>query len=187
VKIDVTVPTNGAEWMSVQADTGKAWSTGSLRRRFISPELVSGTVLVSMVIAVADESGGILDVFAITVLSLVVFWLTEVFAHTVATQRRRTDAEAVSLRASIRSALRDSEGLLLAGILPLIFLLLGLIGMRGGAVAYWTALWMQVAVLAVVGWIAFGGPRVAWYWRVCGALATAALGLLAILLKILVH
>ena len=173
--------------MHVVTEAGTPWSTGSLRRRFITTELVSGTVLVSMVIAVADESGGILDVFAITILSLLVFWLTEVFAHTVAAQRRRGDTDEVSLSASIRAALADSWGLLLAGIPPLIFLLLGLFGLRGGAVAYWAALWVEVALLAVVGWIAFGGPLVAWYWRICGALSTAALGLLAILLKILVH
>ena len=172
--------------MSVVTETGTSWTTGSLRP-FITTELVSGTVLVSMVIAVADESGGILDVFAITVLSLLVFWLTEVFAHTVATQRRRSDTDAVSLKASIRAGLAASWGLLLAGIPPLIFLLLGLFGLHDGAVAYWAALWVEVALLAVVGWIAFGGPRIAWYWRVCGALATATLGLLAILLKILVH
>ncbi|MBX0300889.1 hypothetical protein K2F54_12975 [Cryobacterium sp. 1639] len=171
----------------MHADTGKPWTTATLRRRFITTELVSGAVLVSVVIAVADESGGILDVFAITVLSLIIFWLTEVFAHTVAAQRRRRDTDVLSVRSSVRAAVADSRGLLLAGIPPLIFLLLGLVGVGDGEVAYWTALWVQVALLAVVGWIAFGGPRIAWYWRVGGALATAGLGMLAILLKILVH
>jgi hypothetical protein len=173
--------------MNVVTSTGKPWSTGNLRRRFITPELVSGAVLVSVVIAVADEAGGILDVFTITILSLLVFWATEVFADTVAAQRRRPDTDPVSVRASIRTAMADSRGLLYAGIPPLVFLLLGLVGMRGGQVAYWAALWVQVGLLALVGWIAFGGGRIPWYGRVCGSLATAALGMLAILLKILVH
>jgi len=177
----------GAEWIPVDVDTTRPWSSAWLRREFVTQELISGTVLVSVVIAVANESGGILDVFAITLFSVLIFWATEVFAHTVAAQRRRPDTESVRVRASVRSALKDSRGLLLAGIPPLIFLLLGLVGMRGGEVAYWTALWVEVAILAAAGWIAFGGLRVAWYWRVCGALATAALGLLAMLLKILVH
>lgn len=171
----------------MDVDSTKRWSTGRLRREFISQELVSGTVLVSVVIAVADESGGILDVFAITLLSVLVFWATEVFALTVAAQRRRPDTETVRVRASVRAALTDSRGLLLAGIPPLVFLLLGIVGMRGGEVAYWSALWVEVVILALVGWIAFGGLRVAWYWRICGALATATLGFLAMLLKILVH
>ncbi|TFB98710.1 hypothetical protein E3O42_15200 [Cryobacterium adonitolivorans] len=171
----------------MNVDTTKPWSTARLRERFITPELVSGTVLVSVVIAVADESGGILDVFAITLISVLVFWATEVFAHAVAAQRRRPDTETVQVRASVRLALHSSQGLLLAGIPPLIFLLFGLVGVRDGEVAYWTALWVEVAILAAVGWIAFGGFKVAWYWRVCGSLATAALGMLAMLLKILVH
>ena len=163
------------------------WSTATLRQRFITPELISGSVLVCVVIAVADEQGGILDVFAITLCSVLVFWATEVFAHTVAAQRRRRDTETVRLSVSVRSAITDSHGLLLAGILPMVFLLLGLFGVQEGAVAYWTALWIEVALLAAVGWIAFGGAQIAWYWRACGALATAALGLFAVLLKILVH
>lgn len=163
------------------------WSEEGLRRRFISPELVSGIVLVSVVIAVANESSGILDVFAITILSVLVFWATEVFAHTVAAQRRRGDHEEVQLSASLRHALRESRGFLYAGILPTVFLLLGLFGTHEGEVAYWTALWVQVGLLGVIGWIAFGGRGIRWYWRVCGALATAALGMLAIGLKIFVH
>lgn len=171
----------------MDAGSARPWSSAWLRREFVTQELISGTVLVSVVIAVADEAGGILDVFAITLLSVLIFWATEVFAHTIAAQRRRPDTETVRVGASVRRAVRDSRGLLFAGIPPLIFLLLGLFGMRGGEVAYWTALWVEVVVLAAAGWVAFGGLRVAWYGRVGGALATAALGLLAMLLKILVH
>lgn len=163
------------------------WSTAALRQRFITPELVSGSVLVCVVIAVADEEGGILDVFAITLCSVLVFWATEVFAHTVAAQRPRQDTDTVRISVSLRSAIEDSQGLLLAGVLPLVFLLLGLFGVHEGALAYWIALWIEVALLGVVGWIAFGGAHIAWYWRLCGALATAALGMFAVLLKILVH
>ncbi|POH63353.1 hypothetical protein C3B59_11040 [Cryobacterium zongtaii] len=171
----------------MDVDTTKPWSSAWLRQEFITQELISGTVLVSVVIAVADEAGGIFDVFAITLFSVLIFWATEVFAHTIAAQRRRPDTEAVRVRASVRSALKDSRGLLLAGVPPLIFLLLGLVGVHDGEVAYWWALWVEVAILAAAGWIAFGGLKVAWYWRACGSLATAALGLLAMLLKILVH
>jgi hypothetical protein len=163
------------------------WTVARLRREFVTPELTSGTVLVSVVIAVADESNGIFDVFAITVLSVLVFWATEVFAHTLSDQRRRDDDEKVRLGQSILAAVHHSRGLLIAGIPPLVFLLLGLAGIHGGEYAYWIALWVEVALLAVIGWIAFGGRAIAWYWRICVSLATAALGLLAVVLKILVH
>ena len=74
-----------------------------------------------------------------------------------------------------------------AAVLPTIFLLLGLFGAHDGEFAYWIALWVQVVLLGVIGWIAFGAQGLRWYWRLCGTLATAALGLLAIGLKVFVH
>jgi hypothetical protein len=134
-----------------------------LRHSFITPELISGTVWVSAVIAVADESNGIFDVFAITLLTMIVFWVTEVFVHTVAAQRSRGDQDAMSLRTSFRTAFHEARGLLFAAIPPLVFLLIGLFGVREGEVAYWVALWTEVAILGVIGWIAFGGRPSAWY------------------------
>lgn len=61
-----------------------------------------------------------------------------------------------------------------------------LFGWFNGQVAYWTALWLGVVILALLGWIAFGSRGAPWYWRLCGAFATACFGLLVILLKILV-
>lgn len=154
------------------ASSGKGGTSGTggepsrLRRALVTPELVSGIVLVSVVVAVADESDGVFDVFSITLLSLLVFWFTEVFAHTVAAQRRRREGQAVALGASVRSALHHSRGFLFAGVLPLVFLLIGLFGLHDGIVAYWVALWAGVATLGVVGWIAFGGQGIRWYGRV---------------------
>jgi len=120
------------------------------------------------------------------VLSVLVFWVTQVFILAVAVQGLRSDEEPVSLRKSFRIAVRRSNGLLLAAVPPLIFLVVGLFGVHEGEVAYWFALWLGVAILAVLGWIAFAGRGIAWYWRLCGAAATACFGLLAILLKILI-
>lgn len=162
-------------------------SERTLRQRFVTPELVSGIVLVSVFIAVADQSEGVLDVFAITVLSVLVFWFTEVFAYTVAEQRRRERDETVDLGASIRLALVKARGFLFAAVIPTVFLLIGLFGVNEGVIAYWAALWVGVATLAVIGWIAFEGKGIRWYWRVAGAVATACLGLMTVLLKVLVH
>jgi hypothetical protein len=138
------------------------------------------------VIAVANEGDGILDVFSITVLSALVFWLIQVFVVTVAVQGTRNEDDDVSLSKSLTFAIRRSNGLLLAAIPPLVFLLIGIIGPFRGHYAYWTALWIEVGILAALGWIAFSGRNLAWYWRVCGALSTAAFGIIAILLKILI-
>lgn len=162
--------------------------TARLRHDFVTPQLVSGTVLVSVVIAVADEGGGILDVFAITILSVMVFWATDVYVQTVVAQRRRRDEDPVRVGDSFRTALHKSRGFLLAAIPPVTFLVVGLFGKeRAEAVAYWAALWVSVAILAVVGWIAFGGRGIPWYGRLAGAASTAAFGLLAMILKIVVQ
>jgi hypothetical protein len=166
--------------------TGEPLSTARLRHDFVTPQLVSGTVLVSVVIAVADESGGILDVFAITILSVLVFWSTDVYVQTVTAQRRRSDEEPVRVGTSLRIALHKSRGFLLAAIPPVTFLVVGLVGQNRGAVAYWVALWVCVVILGVVGWIAFGGRGIRWYQRLLGACSTAAFGVLAMILKIIV-
>jgi hypothetical protein len=158
-----------------------------LRRDFLTPEFISGTVLVSVVIAIANQSDGLGAVFLITLATMVAFWITEFFAHVIAVQGVRHDHEFINLKASFRAAFRHSIGFLLAAVLPLATLLLGIIGVYNSENAYWIALWTQVVVLAVVGWIAFGGHHVRWYWRIAAALGTAALGVFAILIKILVH
>lgn len=172
----------------MSGDSSKSWSYLRLRHGYVTPELISGTVLVSVVIAVADERGGIVDVFAITIASVLVFWGTQIFVLTVALQGTRGDDEPVHLAESFRVAFRRSRGLLLAAIPPLLFLLAGLLfGTNEGTVAYWSALWLGVILLAGLGWIAFAGRGIAWYWRVLGSLATAAFGLLAIGLKVMVN
>jgi hypothetical protein len=163
-----------------------AWSTERLRREIVTPSLVTGTVLVSVFIAVADEDNGIGDVFAVTLLSVFVYWVTEVYVYTI-TALSRDDTGTLDWRTSLRAALRKSRGFLLAGLPPLVFLVLGLFGVNDGRYAYWVALWVGVALLAAIGWVAFAKPGAPWYRRAGGALMTAAFGLLAIALKILVH
>src|SRR6187431_828424 len=153
-----------------------------LRRDFITPEFISGTVLVSVVIAIANPRDGLGAVFLITLATMVAFWITEFFAHVIAVQGNRHDHELINLRASFRAAFRHSIGFLLSAVLPLTTLLLGIVGVYESETAYWVALWSQVVVLAVVGWIAFGGHHVRWYWRIAAALGTAALGVFAVIL-----
>jgi hypothetical protein len=155
-------------------------------RTWITPELISGTVWVSVVVAVADEHDGILEVFLITLATIVVFWLTEVFALAIAAEARHRD-EPPRIGRSILVAMSRSSGFLLAGAPALIVLAIGSLDGSGGTWAYWVALWIGLVVLAVLGWIVFTGPYIRWYWRPVGALATAFLGVLVVVLKVLVH
>ena len=149
-------------------------------------ELLSGTVLVSVVIAVANDAGRSLDTMGVTIISMLVLWISQVYIVAIAAQGARAEGEPIRLRRSIRVAFRRSAGLLYATIPPLIPLALGALGVLGVDVACWEALWMGVVVLAVLGWIAFASRRAAWYWRLGGACATATLGLLIIVMRILI-
>lgn len=168
----------------VQHPGGRSPRASWARRNVVTPQFVSGTVLVSVVIAVADESRGIADVLTITAVSMLVFWSTDVFVQALAAEGREPD-EPIHLRASVRIALHRAKGLLLAACVPLFFLVVGVNGLHGGQAAYWAAMLSGVIILGAVGWVAFSKRGIAWYGHVLGAAATASLGALAIILKIL--
>jgi hypothetical protein len=77
--------------------------------------------------------------------------------------------------------------MLVAMLLPAIFLLLATVGALDEYVAYYIALWIGVGLLAVIGFVvATRNGRPLWL-RFVAALATGALGLLVIWLGTLVH
>lgn len=156
------------------------------RRELVTPELISGTVLVSAVIAVADESGHALSTTGVTVVTMLVLWVSQFYIVAIASQARRPAGEPVHPARSVRVGLEGSVGLLIATLPPLLLLLLGDLRLLPVDVSYWAALWAGVVVLAFLGWIAFSGRRVAWYWRLCGTCATAGFGVVVILLRILI-
>jgi hypothetical protein len=162
------------------AGTQPSWA----RRNFVTPQFVSGTVLVSVVIAVADESRGISEVLVITIASMLILWVTDVFVQSVAAEGKRPD-EPIHLLVSMRFALHRSKGLLYATVVPLFFLITGVNGLHGGDYAYWAALLAGVVILGAVGWVAFAKRGIPWYAHLLGAAATACLGAAAIVLKTL--
>ncbi len=175
-------------WIIPPVQNASAHSPGAswVRRNFVTPQFVSGTVLVSVVIAVADEGRGITEVFTITIISMLVFWLTDVFVQAVVAEGRAPD-ESAHVLVAMRIALHRSKGLLYATFVPLFFLIVGLNGLRWGQSAYWLALLAGVIILFAVGWVAFSKRGIPWYGHLLGAAATASLGALAMILKILLQ
>ena len=92
-------------------------------------------------------------------------------------------------RVSARRSGRHSEslGLLASSAIPLFIVLLGATRAIPDLYAIWAALWAGVAVLAVLGWIAFARRGSPWPIRLAGAAGTAAFGVAMIVLKSLVH
>lgn len=153
--------------------------------RMVTADLISGTILVSVFIAAADEAGVRLNVLGTTTVSMLIIWLSQVFVVVIALEGRAS-GKSPQVGRTIRTGFRRSTGLLVAAVPPLLILALGAVGIIDGAVAYWAALWTGAIVLAVLGWIAFAQRSRHWHVRAGGAIATAGFGLVIIWLRILI-
>jgi hypothetical protein len=158
-----------------------------LRASFATEEAVYGVILVADLIAVSGVHGATsFGVFLTVMITVVVFWLAHLYAGTVAGHGLAHD-RIVGIRESFRAALRRSLGLLLSALIPSTILLLGATDVIEDQFAIWTALWVCVAVLAVLGYIAFQRRGAPWPIRVLGSLTTAAFGIAIIVAKALIH
>ena len=120
--------------------------------------------------------------FLAVVGTVLIFWAAHVYAGTVA-HHGFEDGRIIGIRESLRGALRRSWGLLVSALIPSSILLLGVTQVVPDSTAIWIALWVCVAVLAVLGYIAFARRGARWHIRLLGAMATAGFGILMILLK----
>lgn len=154
---------------------------------FATDEGVYGVILVAgLIVASSVSTTTAWGVFLSVVGTVLVFWAAHVYAGTVA-HHGFEDGRIVGIRASLGGALRRSWGLLVSALIPSSILLLGVAKIVPDTAAVWLALWVCVAVLAVLGYIAFARRRARWHIRLLGALATAGFGLLMILLKSGLH
>lgn len=157
------------------------------RRVIVTPELIYGTIIVSAVIVVAEGDATDAEIFGISLVTMLVFWASHVFAVAVATHGKTDEGQEIGLRAAFRTALSRSYGLLYSALIPLIFLILGALGLFDESTAYYCSLWSGTVILALLGWMAFADRGSNWFIRILGALGTAFFGVLVILLKALIH
>lgn len=162
------------------------WPRHALWRAVLSPSFIYSTIIVSALIIVADDFQSDLELFELTLGTVFVVWVGHVFSDTVA-KGFNVHPHPTSIRQLFHEAIIDSSGVLLAAVLPLLFLLLGALGVLDEYFSYWCSLGVSVAVLAVVGWLVFQRRGNPWPIRLAGAVATAALGILVVGLKALVH
>jgi hypothetical protein len=156
-------------------------------RHFATDEGVYGVILVAgMIVAAGSHAATAWQVFAQVVGTVLVFWAAHVYAGTVA-HHGFEDGRIIGIRESLRLALHRSWGLLVSALIPSSILLLGVAHVVPDYAAAWLALWVCVAVLAVLGYIAFARRGARWHIRVLGAMATAGFGILMILLKSGIH
>ena len=146
---------------------------------------VYGVILVAGLV-VASGSKPALTAFITVTSTVIVFWAAHVYAGTVA-HHGTVDGRLIRLGESFSHALHRSWGLLVSALVPATILLLGVTHVVPDDVAQWAALWVCVAMLAVLGFVAFRrrGSRLV----VCllGATGTAGFGIVMVVLKALLH
>ena len=177
------------DW-SVAPGSDSSGRTVPLRERggFVTAESVYGIILVSgMIVASGAEGASSWSVFLSVLGTVIVFWAAHVYAGTVAAHGVESDGAHTSLKIAFRGSLRRSLGLLTAALLPSGVLLLGALQTINDAVAIWTALWLGVVILAVIGYSAFARLGSTVPMRIVGSLTTAAFGVAMIVLKALIH
>lgn len=157
-----------------------------IRHALVTPELIYGTIISSAVIAVADDEDNDFDVFLVTLVTMLVFWAAHVFAIAVANHGKR-NGRVIGIGQAFRDGVHHSVGLLYASVIPLLFLILGSIGVIDEDSAYLFALVVGMVVLGVLGWMAFADRGSPWPVRLLGGVGTALFGLVIVVFKAVLH
>ena len=92
-----------------------------------------------------------------------------------------------SFGALLLYAVRHSSGLLLGALIPLLIILLGAAGVIADDTAVWVALWIDAALLGIIGYLAVARMTAKPWARSLGALVTALLGVAIMVMKALIH
>lgn len=158
----------------------------------VSEKTVYGVMLISgmLVIVATDSEAATWDALVKVLVTVGVFWLAHVYSSTVAHLGDHPEIEAssqVRLSRAARYAVRHSLGMLGTALVPLVILGLGAAGVLGHTVAVWTTLWLDVVLLAVIGFLGMSGWTEKLWVKLIGAGATALLGVILIVLKAFVH
>lgn len=155
-----------------------AWFDARLR----TAAAIYGLIVFAAFLAISsDHAEDAWEMLATAATSLVVFFLAHVFAHTL------TDHGRHSLRRATVDAVQHAAGMLYAAIPATITLIV--CGVQGVSAddTYEAAMWVTIAVLALLGYIAYGRRGAHLVIRLLGALGTAFLGAALVLLEYAIH
>lgn len=171
---------------------GEHTGTARLRRfldvRFRSPTAIYGLIVFTAFIAIAsdgtDEEGRLvsaIEMIGEAVPALLIFYVAHVFAHTL------TDHGQLGLAPALRHALHHSSGMLYAALPTIAVLVVGSFTDMPGYDVYEWSMWSAVIVLGVLGYAAYSRRGTHVVVRILGALGTAVLGAIIILLEYVLH
>lgn len=175
----------GSRWLG-RAAQGSAKPVAVVLGAYSTEYAIYGTVLVSALIAVGWKFDTDFEVFLFTLGTVVVFWIAHIYSGVVANHGADETRGVVLWRLILHSA-RHSVGMVLAMLVPAIFLLLAAVGVLDEYVAYYIALWAGALILGILGfWNSVKRGR-GWPRRILNAAITASLGVGIIWLSYLVH
>ncbi|GAB3808701.1 hypothetical protein GCM10028798_35130 [Humibacter antri] len=153
---------------------------------FSTEATVYGIVLVTALTAIGWEFETDLEVLGFIVATTLIFWVTHVYART-AVAHDNSAAEPTPVKSALAESIRHSSGMLLAMLLPALFLLLAALHLMDEYVAYFVALLTGVAMLMAIGYIVAQRNHRPWWRRILAALVTGLLGAIVTVLGILAH
>lgn len=153
-----------------------------------SESAVYGVITISGLLVLVAERDDMVSYQALfkVVATMGVFWLAHVYAATVAHLGDPHEADEPirsRLARAVGVSVANMWGMLLVTLIPVIVLSLGVLGLISHEAAVWGTLWLDVALLAVLGYLEVAGwtPKV--WARALGGLITAAFGMLLVALK----
>lgn len=170
------------------AHNGSGPEKKSLVPVLLTEASVYGVLLVSGLIVVTSRyDNESWDVFVRVMGTVSIFWAAHVYSGVVAHMGDYGLTIKHGLGEALRESLRHSMGMLLAALIPLFVLLLGAVGAIAGTAAYWYALWADVIILAVLGYLGVARVTPKIHIRLLGALITSMFGIALVVLKVIIH
>lgn len=150
--------------------------------RFRSATAVYGLIVYMAFITIsADEAEHPVEMLFDSAVSIIVFFIAHVFAHTL------TDHGDMRLSHAIHNAVRHASGMLYTSALPAIVLIGGALTSSPVDDTYEGAVWVSIILLAILGYIAYSKRGSHVLIRLVGAVGTAALGWMIVVLEWLIH
>ncbi|WZH35881.1 MAG: hypothetical protein PIR02_14030 [Microbacterium enclense] len=150
--------------------------------RFRSPAAIYGLIVFAAFVTIADDHAeSVSDVLLSASLSLIVFFIAHVFAHTL------TEHAEHGLRHATREGIRHGAGMLYASVPSVLTLVIAdATGMSVDDAAELSG-WSTFLVLGILGYFAYARRKANLLVRVLGGFATACLGLFIVILEYAVH
>ncbi|WP_376991658.1 hypothetical protein [Arthrobacter cryoconiti] len=152
-----------------------------------SESAVYGLIVVSALLVIADDyENTALEVFLKVLGTVIVFWVAHLFAVAIA-HLNQESKDKTTFRSEAAYAMGHSVGLLIAAVVPLVILLLGVTNIMDDDTALWTALWVDVLLLGVLGYFSARRWTIKPWIRLATAFSTALLGIFIVALKTIIH